>query len=266
MLLSNCDTFSTVDYAHNDFAIAALAQALGQQADYDFFQNRSERYLNVWSEADQWFCPRHANGTFFCSFSKVQVVPFSPYFIEGDAWHYRFYGTNPLKTFKSVEYFVEQLSLLMVKARIDNDTFLPNPYYWAGNEPGMGSAWLFAWANRSDLTAVYTQWVSNNVYSASASGLPGNNDYGALASWLVWTYMGAYPMYSGNPQLSLSVPMLPSFVIRRDDGSTLTITRQGPVNGTLVKVLVNGQPHSSALLPVSALFSSSNASIQFVTA
>ncbi len=76
-------------------------------------------------------------------------------------------------------------------------------------------------------------------------------------------FMGLYPMYSGRPDLSVSVPMLPSFVIQRDNGATLSIQTQGPVNGTLQRLLVNGQPHSSALLPVSQLLSARHATLEF---
>ncbi len=81
----------------SDYAIAALAQALNETADYELFLNRSQRYLNLWSTAEQFYCPRFANGTFMCKFSKVYT--FTDYFIEGDAWHYRFYGRSAVAFF-----------------------------------------------------------------------------------------------------------------------------------------------------------------------
>jgi putative alpha-1,2-mannosidase len=75
--------------------------------------------------------------------------------------------------------------------------------------------------------------------------------------------MGLYPMYSGRPELSVSVPMLPSFVIQRDNGATITITTHGPSNGTLQKLLVNGKPYTSALLPVSTILDVPSATLDF---
>lgn len=42
--------------------------------------------------------------------------------------------------------------------------WLPNPYYWAGNEHDLFSVWLFSFANRSDLTQKYSKKILETQY------------------------------------------------------------------------------------------------------
>ena len=46
------------------------------------------------------------------------------------------------------EYFIEQLNEFAFNARYFPSTFLPNPYYWAGNEEDLFSLWMFSYAGR----------------------------------------------------------------------------------------------------------------------
>jgi putative alpha-1,2-mannosidase len=115
---SNRGTCLTLAYAHNDYAIAAFARALNLTKDAEFFQNRSQNYLNVWNDDEKYFCPRKANGDFDCPIDKLNV--FSKTFVEGDAEHYRFYGTNPLETFKSSELLTSKLNDFLTLGRLGN--------------------------------------------------------------------------------------------------------------------------------------------------
>ena len=42
--------------------------------------------------------------------------------------------------------------------------WLPNPYYWAGNEHNLFSVWLFSFAGRSDLTQKYSRMIMKTQY------------------------------------------------------------------------------------------------------
>jgi putative alpha-1,2-mannosidase len=155
------------------------------------------------------------------SFAEWLFFKFDKHYVEGDAWHFRFYGTDPLKTFGSAELFVRELDRFMTQGRIDPLTVLPNPYYWAGNEPGMDAPWQFASANRSDL--------ARHRYTTKPDGIPGNDVYGALSGWLAWAYLGFYPLYSGKTQLSVSITMFRNIALQRraTERCGLRATEQG---------------------------------------
>jgi len=50
------------------------------------------------------------------------------------------------------EEFVKELEIFASKAKDFPTDYLPNPYYWAGNEEDLFSLMLFAYAERPDLT------------------------------------------------------------------------------------------------------------------
>jgi predicted alpha-1,2-mannosidase len=253
----------TLAWAHNDFAIAAMAQGLGRASEYAFFSNRSSFYKNVWSHDDSYYCPRFANGTFKCPANKFDFL--DNHFVEGDSWHYRFHGHQPMKLFKSERDFVEQLDKFMTLGRLDPFNVLPNPYYWAGNEPGILSPWLFAWANRSDLTIRHTHWVLQNRYSTQPDGVPGNDDYGAISGWLVWAYLGIYPLYSGNSAVSVAAPIFPRVTLTRDSGATVVLERTG--SGELIsQLLVNGARVSSSIVSFQELLSGQQTTLSWTMA
>lgn len=256
----------TLAYSHNDFAVASMAKALNQTSDYQFYLKRSDSYLQVFSPKDLFVCPRLNNsGAFQCPAIRTNV--FSKNYIEGDAWHYRFYGTDPLKTFGSPQHLVDALEELMMLGRLDPFNILPNPYYWAGNEPDILAPWEFAHANRSDLIAKHVHWVARHRYSTAADGVPGNDDYGALSSWLVWAYAGMYPLYSGTTKLALGIPMFPLLTITREDGSVISIQRKG-AGEDLKQVIVNGKVHIGSVLDLNDLLQGpgKNSTILFITA
>ncbi len=69
--LDERSTSLTLAWAHNDFALAAMARQLGLAQDESFFAHRSTFYKNIWSPKEKFYCPRSANGTFTCSVSKL---------------------------------------------------------------------------------------------------------------------------------------------------------------------------------------------------
>jgi putative alpha-1,2-mannosidase len=100
----------TVEYAYNDFCIAEIAKARGNEADYDKYLARSGNWVNMF-KADQkssidgvdtgftgFLQPRYMNGTWgsqdpsFCSallnFTSCYLNPDGHETYEGSAWLY----------------------------------------------------------------------------------------------------------------------------------------------------------------------------------
>lgn len=77
-----------------------------------------------------------------------------------------------------------------------NTTWLPNPYYWAGNEHDLLSVWLFSYTNHSELTQKYSRKILETSYGVDGAGLPGNDDYATMSAWLIFASLGFYPVAS----------------------------------------------------------------------
>jgi hypothetical protein len=80
--------------------------------------------------------------------------------------------------FGSTSNFISQLDEFFYRSEDDPLNALPNPYYWAGNEPDILAVWMFDWVGRPDLTQQYSRMVMTSKYTSQPDGLPGNDDYG----------------------------------------------------------------------------------------
>ena len=97
---------------------------------------------------------------------------------------------------------------------------------------------------------------SMNRYDLSAAGIPGNDDFGTLSSWLLWAVAGLYPM-AGTDRFILGAPRFPSMRISRvAPARDLCITAHGvTVAGNIYvqRVELEGTPLPSPFVTFSAL-------------
>eukprot|EP01119_Soliformovum_irregulare_P012554 TRINITY_DN3269_c0_g2_i4.p1 TRINITY_DN3269_c0_g2~~TRINITY_DN3269_c0_g2_i4.p1 ORF type:complete len:741 (+),score=200.96 TRINITY_DN3269_c0_g2_i4:19-2241(+) len=235
----------TLAYCYDDWAIANVAKALNLTEDHNMFLNRSQNYKNVWNSEYQFFCPKTSSGEWECPPLWTDV--FDERYTEGDAWHYRWWVPGDIeglkKLFVSNDNFNQQLEELFHRSEFFPETVLPNPYYWAGNEPDILSVWLFALAGRPDLTQYYSRYVMNYWYTTESSGIPGNDDYGTMSAWYIWSAIGIYPI-SGSTTYVLGSPIFDRVTINTSSGRQLTITtsNNGPENYYVQNITLNGDP------------------------
>jgi hypothetical protein len=135
----------------------------------------------------------------------------------------------------------------------------PNlPYEWAGNEPSLGTPWIYDYTGEPYQTESTVHELLDDVYSDTPGGEPGNDDLGAMSSWYVWAALGLYPETPGVPVLALGAPIFPKTVISLPNGHQVVTNAPGASTSTYVSSLrVNGKAWSQVWLPGDALTGSS---------
>jgi putative alpha-1,2-mannosidase len=101
------------------------------------------------------------------------------------------------------------------------------PCFYIGNEPEHGTPWTYNFAGAPWQTQAVVRRIIDEEFDTSPGGLPGNDDLGATSAWLVWAYLGLYPVIPGTDVLVINGPAFPSAVIHLANGSTLAITADG---------------------------------------
>jgi putative alpha-1,2-mannosidase len=101
------------------------------------------------------------------------------------------------------------------------------PYFYIGNEPEHGTPWTYNFAQAPWKTQSTVRRVVDEAFTTNAGGLPGNDDLGATSSWLVWAYLGMYPMIPGTDVLVLHGPQFASIALHLANGNTVTIEGAG---------------------------------------
>jgi putative alpha-1,2-mannosidase len=101
------------------------------------------------------------------------------------------------------------------------------PYFYIGNEPEHGTPWTYNFAQAPSKTQAIVRRIVDEEFDTTPGGLPGNDDLGATSAWLVWAYLGLYPVIPGTDVLVLHGPGFPSATLRLANGKTVTINGAG---------------------------------------
>ncbi|MEA2749065.1 MAG: hypothetical protein QOI41_3208, partial [Myxococcales bacterium] len=213
---------NTLEYASADHALGELAAALGETADADTFHARGKAWQKVYDESTYLFAARRRDGT-----SEVQnPAAMSTDFAEGTPWHYNFmvpHDADGLAARMGKDMLIARAEQLFTRAACGtpSPSFLPNPYYWASNEPVLFSGWIFSAVGDHERTARWTRWTTITHYGDGPDGLPGNDDSGTMSAFYLFASLGFYPI-AGTDRYVLGSPLFPhaTLAVR---GGTLTI-------------------------------------------
>lgn len=207
----------TVEYSYDDWCIAQVAKGLGIDSLYNKYLSRSHNWRNLWREDYEWqgmrgfIMPKDAEGNWLDSVrwgkSKVYApkIPYRPD-TKVAPWHLPwwdsfFYEALSAEYSLSMPHDIPQLITLcggedMFIRRLD--TFFKNGHYNVANEPSFLTPWLYHWAGHPEMSLDRIRQIINDNYDDTPDGLPGNDDSGAMSSWLVFNMLGIYPVAGQN--------------------------------------------------------------------
>jgi len=240
----------TLEYATDDFAIARMAAMLGNRPAAARFLARSHTWRRLFDPATGFLEPRASDGSFPAGFEPASTSGF----VEGNAWQYLWMVPHDLPALAHLlggpGNAVARLGRLFRKLNAGPTS----PYYWAGNEPGLGIPWEFDFFGRPDRTRSVVRTIVSRLYSDSRAGLPGNDDLGTLSSWYVWAVLGLYPEIPGVGGFALAAPLFPAATIQYGEGRTLHFLAGAARSGsTSPRLSLHGTALTRAWLPRSPL-------------
>ena len=248
----------TVEYAYDDYCIALVAKGLGREDLYERFIKQSDNWRNLWRSDYEWdgvkgyIMPKDKNGVWLDSVpwghSKVYhpripytpITKVAPWYLPW--WSTFFYEALSAEYSLSIPHDVPGL----IEACGGEETFMrrlnlffERKRYNVANEPSFLTPCLYHWLGRPDLTSDRVRQIISDNYNDSPTGLPGNDDSGAMSSWLVFHMMGLYPN-AGQDYYLLHAPLLKAYTMQLCNGNIIHATVKG--KGThYEKVTFNGK-------------------------
>jgi predicted alpha-1,2-mannosidase len=244
-----------LEYDTADYAIAALALATGDQADYRTFATRAQDWQNVYNPETGYLQAKMSNDSWLGDFSPATPSGF----VEGTSAQYTPMVPFALKTLITAaggnSAWVSRLNGLM------SDITSPGPQNASlGDEPSMEIPWEYDFAGAPYLTQGSVRQVAQELYSDTPAGEPGNDDLGTLSASYVWDELGLYPEIPGTSVLTLASPAFPQIVI---DGKIKVVapgaggaageTGVAASNPYVQALTVNGRPWNKAYVDLAAL-------------
>ena len=216
----------TVEYAFCDWAIAEAAKIMKERklssrwsdAELDNINKQymlqSQRWKNLWRSdyehdgARGFIMPRDEQGNWLDNLpfghSKVRPMTFrytpdvsyeGPWYCkwwdcfmyEASSWEYSF----------SIPHDIPGLiELCGGKEAFETrlDTFFAHGYYNVANEPSFLTPLLYHWVGKPEKSTALVRKIIEENFNDQPNGLPGNDDGGAMSSWLACHLLGMYPL------------------------------------------------------------------------
>jgi predicted alpha-1,2-mannosidase len=249
----------TLENSYDDWCVAQMAKALHKDADYDYFWKRAHDYQNVYNSATGFMAPRSMN--------EKWVEDFDPklgggqggrdYFTEVNGWVYAFHVQHDvaglIELMGGREKFIERLDGLFEEpfgeskfrflAQFPDATALMgnDPQ---GDEPGFHIPYLYNYAGEPWMTQRRVREIMKIWYTSGLMGIPGDEDWGAMSSWYVFSAMGFYPVCPGSPTYNIGSPIFDEIKISLENGRVFTIRalHQSAHNKYIQSATLNGRP------------------------
>ncbi|TBU25783.1 glycoside hydrolase family 92 protein [Dichomitus squalens] len=262
----------TLEYSFDDFTISQVAKALGKTADGSKYAQRSENYQNVWnanltfpgrSDIVGFMQPRFVNGTFNFTDPRHCSIhdPLQATCFLNAQNHDGFYEGSPITYSQYVPHDTAKLIELQGGNQkfIDRLNFIfEEGYFDSTDEPSQQIPFMYHYANRPGLSTQRSRQVIAQFFNTSTNGLPGNDDSGAMGSYVAFYLAGLYPL-PATRQFLLSSPYFPEISFRNPVLNTTTTIRSinfkgNPNDGTggqvfVKSVKIDGKPwHSNCFI------------------
>jgi predicted alpha-1,2-mannosidase len=249
----------TVEYAYNDYCIATVAKGIKRHGEYYRFIKQSDNWQNLWRDIEDhgakgFIMPKSSSGEWIdsirCDMSngRATSIAYTPlaqdwpicvcwwcgFFYEASSWEYSLCAPHDVKTLIAkcggIDAFRKRL-----------DTLFINGYYNVGNEPSFLTPNLYHWIGRPDLSNERIHKIIDKYYTDKTDGIPGNDDSGAMSSWLAFHMMGLYPN-AGQSYYLLNAPYFKETVFHLSNGKDLVIKANiSDKNKYIKSVKLNGQ-------------------------
>lgn len=208
----------TLEYSYNDFTISQMAQLRNNTADAEKYLRTSDnwkrlykadqtskfdsgadtgftgffqpKFLNeTWDYQDPLWCSNIDNSGTSCSLQNTAHETF-----ESSVWEYGFFVPHNqgdlIALYGGAGPFVRRLDFL----HDSNITYI-------GNEPAFLTVFQYHYAGRPALSARRAHFYIPRFFDTTPEGLPGNDDSGAMGSFVAFSMMGLFPNPGQNVYL-----------------------------------------------------------------
>ena len=258
----------TVEYSYCDYAIALVAKGLGKEDLYQRYLKQSENWKNLWRSdyehegAKGFIMPRDKEGNWLDSIPfghSTRMQPkfkYTPVTFEGPWytpwWSMFFYEASSWEYSLSIPHDVPGLiekcgGAADFEKRLD--IFFDKGFFNVNNEPSFLTPCLYHWLGKPWRSSDRIREIIAKNYNDGPVGLPGNDDSGAMSSWLAFHMIGLYPN-AGQDYYLIHTPLLESTTFHLEGGKEFKVVAKGlsDKNCYIQGVTLNGKDYPYSVL------------------
>ena len=252
-------TSVAMEYAVDDWGIAAMAKKMGKEDDYENFAKRANYYKTYFDPTIGFIRPKMDDGTWRTPYDPARSIHGVGDFCEGNGWQYTFFAPQDpyglIELFGGDKPFTDKLDQLftnndsMGEGKSSDITGLIGQYAH-GNEPSHHVAYLYNYAGQPWKTAEKVRYIMDEFYTDQPDGIIGNEDCGQMSAWYLLSAMGMYQVNPSSGILAFGSPRFDKIDVQVRGGNTFTVeaANNSKKNIYIQKVYLNGQPYDKSYL------------------
>ena len=247
----------TMEYAYDDWAVAHIAQAVGEADDAKLLTERCGNYRNLFDAASGFMRPKFENGEWSEPFNSTEMGYSKKWrdYTESDPWETTFTVQHDpaglIKLFGGPQAFMEKLDALFTTSSALPPDAPPDiagmvGQYAHGNEPCHHMAYLYNYAGAPHKTQDRVRRLLDLEYDDQPDGLAGNEDCGQMSAWYVISSLGFYAVDPVSSNYVFGTPLFDRAEVKLENGKTLVVEakRNSPNDQYIQSVQFNGKPHN----------------------
>lgn len=228
----------TLGTAYDQWCLSQIAQELGKEEEANHYLKCSYNYRNLFNPETHFFHPKDKEGKFIypLDYRYDGGLGARDYYDENNGYVYRWDVQHNIgdlvKLVGGNEAFSAALDSMfntpMGMSKWQFYSFLPDHtgnvgMFSMANEPSMHVPYLYNYAGRPWLTQKRVRQLLNQWFRNDLMGVPGDEDGGGLASFVVFSQLGFYPVTPGMPCYNIGSPVFSHIKIKLSNGSVFEI-------------------------------------------
>ena len=248
-----------LEYAIDDWCIAALAKDLGKTEDAELFSKRAKYYKNYFDKSSEFMRGKMSDGSWRTPFSPISSQHRNDDYCEGNAWQYTWLVPQDVEgligLFGSENAFETKLDSLFTIPSIKVEGASADisgliGQYAHGNEPSHHTTYLYAYVGQQWKTAKLVREICTTMYTDKPDGLCGNEDCGQMSAWYVLSAMGFYPVNPAAGAYVFGSPLFNEAEIKQPDGKSFKIIAENNSHENIYiqAAELNGKPYGKSFI------------------
>ncbi|GMA33397.1 GH92 family glycosyl hydrolase [Litorihabitans aurantiacus] len=247
----NFATARVLEYSITDFAIAQLADRLGDEGANADYMVKAQSWLNVFDDQTQHIRPRERSG-FDRNFDlRGRDGTGGGQFNQATGYQYGWLVPHNMGSLVERRGGIEATERALDEHTVELDAgAYTKTGAYLSNQPSLNMPWSYHWLQAPHKTTDVLHRAAD-LWDTTPAGIPGNDDLGGLSAWYVFSNLGVYPGIYGTANLLVSAPHFPQITIRSAD-SDRVYEINAPGQSESVRyttgLTVDGEAHTASWL------------------
>ena len=252
-------TSIAMEYAVDDWGVAAMAKKMGKQEDAELYARRAMYYKQYFDSEIKFIRPKMDDGSWRTPYDPANSIHMVGDFTEGNGWQYTFFAPHDvyglIELFGGDEEFITKLDAFFVNNDSMGETASADitgliGQYAHGNEPSHHIAYMYAYAGQQWKVAEKVRFIMDEFYTDKPDGVIGNEDCGQMSAWYVMSSMGFYQENPSDGVFVFGSPRFDKMTVKVPGNNTLIIEAENnsKENIYIQEVYFNGKPYEKSYI------------------